>query len=312
MACSPDGGNDVRGFQPDCIAGNDEFDAAYDGFDSGRALALDKVPGPGYDAIFRPTFSSILLLDQSASAAAADPADERLFAAKYFLSWSNVEHVVGLAAFAVDDASSGRLALLPQKPVTIFPLENPSLTVAGRSLFSAVDSLGALEGGVAPLYAALDRTVDFAAARPEEVAAIVVVTDGRDLTCGARSECRARREAVLQKSRDKKVAIMTVGMASPTGAVDREALGALSLASGATSKAAFWVTDPRQLSGVVAVALLHQQDRVESLRARFQIQSTAPGTFVSGRTVLGWVRLRSCFFWEGCSEDYLPFAVRIP
>jgi len=311
MACTPDLTNDAQRFQPDCVSGNDGFDAGYDGFDSGRALSIARIPGPGYDAIFRPTFSSTLLLDQSAAASAADPADARLFAAKYFLTWSHVEHVVGLAAFAADDASSGRIALLPQKPVTIFPVESPGLTTTGRNLFSTVDALATLEGGVAPLYAALDRTIDFAAARPDEVSAIVVVTDGRDPTCGSRSECRARREALLQKSRDKKVAITTIGLASSAAAVDREALGELSRGSGGHSKAAFWTTDPRELSGSVAVALSHQQIQTGTTNARFRIQSSAPGTFVSGHTVIGWVRLHECYEFA-CSDRDISYTIKIP
>jgi hypothetical protein len=54
---------------------------------------------------------------------------------------------------------------------------------------------------------------DFAAADPQQGAeAVIVVTSGRDDTCGTRSECRSMLDAVVRKSKASGVPIVTVGL----------------------------------------------------------------------------------------------------
>jgi len=305
MACVPDPANDGNGMQPDCVAAEDGFDASYAGFDEGRALWIQRSVAQPYDAT---EFKTALLLDQSAGVIVSDPADKRLFATKYLMLRAGERRRFAVAGFAADDATSGQPALLPQKPATILPVDNPQYMSDGRALFQAVDSLATLEGGGAPVFAAIDRMLDFGAAGPQEVSALIVVTDGRDTTCGPASQCRTRRDALLQKSRDKGVTVVTVGLARSPGNWDREAL-AFATQSGSQG-AAFWASEPRQLAPVLDVAERYARGEVDSLRVGFRIRSEAAGTFVSGRTILGRVRFEICPM--DCSYTYVPFAVKIP
>ena len=310
LDCVPDTTNDQPRFQPDCVAGAEGFDMPYAVLDDGSPLASSNVVVCCYDGIWAPSLSSTLLLDQSGTVTASDPGDYRLFAAKYFLTWGELDRRVSLAAFAADDAASGQPALLPQQPLTIFPVENPAAGVAGRELFPVVDALGSLEGGGAPLYDALDRLIDIAAPGPEEIASIFVVTDGRDTTCGTYSQCKERRRQVLQKSRDRKVSITTIGVSAGAAGADREALGALSQASYPGDRAAFWGSYSASLPATLRTALLNQRWPENRRDATFQIQAPTAGTFASGRTVIGTVRIRLCP--EFCGDAEIPFTVEIP
>jgi hypothetical protein len=308
--CVPDTANDGSRFRPDCVAGTEGFDASYAVLNGGKALTIGKSVVCCYDPLSAPALSSTLLLDQSGAVASSDPGDHRLYAAKYFLTRGSRDRRLGLAAFAAHDAATGQPALLPQQPLTIFPLENPVIGAAGRELFPTVDALGSLEGGGAPLYDALDRLIDYAAPGPEQISTIVVVTDGRDTTCGNYSQCKARRDQVLQKSRDRKVSITTVGLSADPAGADYEALGALSQGSYERDRAAFWASDPRQLPAILRTALLNQQWPERRLEATFQIQAPTAGTFAPGRTVIGTVRLEYCP-WD-CFQIAVPFTVQIP
>lgn len=307
MACVPDPANDVGVVRPDCVAGAEGFDAAYSGVNEGRATSIRRVVAQPYDASSRPTFKTMVLLDQSATVTASDPEDKRLFATKFLLTRAEDKRLFALAAFADDDPVSGQPALLPQKPVTLLPVENPQFTSDGRALFPAVDSLAALEGGSAPVLAAIDRMLDFGAAGREEVASLIVVTDGRDTTCGTASQCRARRDELWQKGRDKGVRIVTVGLARSRGDWDREALAFAAQAG--SSGATFWASDPRQLAPIFDIAERYARNEADSLQVSFRIQSNAAGTFVPGRTILGQVGFELCPM--DCSYTYVPFAVTI-
>lgn len=310
LDCTPDTANDVSRFQPDCTAGAEGFDAPYAALNNGQPLASSKVVICCYDGIWAPLLSSTLLLDQSGTVTSSDPGDYRLFAAKYFLTWGELDRRVSLAAFAANDAASGQPALLPQQPLTIFPVENPVVGAAGRELFPTVDTLGSLEGGGAPLYDALERLIDFAAPGPDEISTIFVVTDGRDTTCGTYSQCKERRRQVLQKSRDRKVAITTIGVSADVTGADWEALGALSQGSPNGEQAAFWASYSRDLPATLRTALLNQRWPEARRDATFQIQARTAGTFASGRTVIGTVRIRVCP--EFCGDVDVPFTVEIP
>ena len=198
---------------------------------------------------------------------------------------------------------------MPQKPVTVFPLENPQFTADGRSYFATVDQLGALEGGASPLLAAIDRTLDFAAADPQQDAkALVVVTNGRDNTCGTRSECRSILEALVRKSKASGVAIVAVGLEDAAGTADHEALGLLSQGTG--NGAAFWAPIPTQLPMVLGDVHSFLARSKDTLEVAFRIQSPVVGAFASGRTVIGQVSLEVCPM--SCSYNLIPFVVQVP
>jgi hypothetical protein len=310
LDCVPDTANDGSRFQPDCMAGAEGFDAPYAVLNNGLPLASSRVVVCCYDGIWAPSLSSTLLLDQSGTVISSDPGDYRLFAAKYFLTWGKLDRRVSLAAFAANDAASGQPALLPQQPLTIFPVENPVVGAAGRELFPVVDALGSLEGGGAPLYDALDRLIDLAAPGPDEISTIFVITDGRDTTCGTYSQCKERRRQVLQKSRERKVTITTIGASAGATGADREALGALSQGSHNGDRAAFWGSYSSHLPATLRAALLNQRWPENRRDATFQIQAPRAGTFASGRTVIGTIRIRVCP--EFCGDVDVPFTVEIP
>jgi hypothetical protein len=299
--CSPDPDNDVPRFRPDCVAGADGFDASYEGL----SVAVKRVGAMGH---VKPV-AAALLLDQGTNVVVNDPADARLFAAKYFLTLAGESVRTVLAAFSSDDSASDQFSLLPQKPVTIFPLEKPQFTADGRSFFAAVDQLGALEGGASPLFAAIDRTLDFAVADPQPGArALVVVTNGRDETCGTRSECRSILDALIRKSKVSGVAIVTVGVGDAAGTADHETLGLLS--QGTADGAAFWAPDPQQLTMVLGDVHSLLARSKDTLEVAFRIQSPVVGAFASGRTVIGQVSLEVCPM--GCTYKVIPFVVKVP
>lgn len=299
--CTPDPDNDVPRFRPDCVAGADGFDASYEG----SAVSVRKVDAAGHAT----PGAAALLVDQSTNVVVSDPADARLFAAKYFLALAGESVRTVLAAFSSDDPASGQFSLLPQKPVTVFPLESPRFTADGRSYFATVDQLGALEGGASPLFAAIDRTLDFAAADPHQGAkALVVVTNGRDDTCGTRSECRSVLDALVRKSKASGVAIVAVGLQDAAGTADHEALGLLS--QGTANGAAFWAPDPQQLTMVLGDVHSFLARSKDTLEVAFRIQSPVAGAFASGRTVIGQVSLQVCA-WE-CIPTVIPFVVQVP
>lgn len=299
--CTPDPANDLPRFRPDCVAGAEGFDAAYDG----SAVSVKKVDAAGHAA----PGAAALLIDQGTNVVVNDPADARLFAAKYFLTLADEGARTVLAAFSSDDPASGQFSLLPQKPVTVFPLANPQFTAHGRSYFETIDELAALEGGASPLYAAIDGMLDFAAADPQQGAkAVIVVTNGRDDTCGTRSECRSILDAVVGKSKASGVPIVTVGLGGAAGAADHEALGLLSQA--VANGAAYWAPNPQQLTMVLGDVHSFLARSKDTLEVAFRIQSPVAGAFASGRTVIGQVSLEVCP-WD-CIYTVVPFVVQVP
>ena len=231
-ACSPDANTK----DADCVIGPAGFDSGY------------TVVGPGASNDFLPTFrvnpavgpepySATLMFDQSRSIVQNDPTDARIFSAKEFLKRLGANDTAALAAFASDIPASNLFALIPEKPVTIYPLGNPGFTNNGQSLFPTLDTMANLEGGGTPLYEALCRVMDFsrqkAPAGPRQAA--VVFTDGRDEPGGDTStyECKTI-EQVIDRHTDPDpnvpdVDIFTIGL---SGEVDGEALARLASEGG--------------------------------------------------------------------------------
>jgi Carboxypeptidase regulatory-like domain len=309
-ACTPDPANTVTA-RADCVIGPDGFDAAYAGVGSDEAVEYFWSSNAGLSF---GSFQAVLLVEQSSDFATGDPADRRLFAAKYFLSQATDRgaglHGALFGAFAADQTSSGRLSALPQKPVTLFPVENPEFVTNGRGYSSTVDSLDVLEGGVPALLPAIDRAVDFLAQNAwAGDRAIVVITSGGDETCGTQAECLRQLEAVAAKSNANRVRIVTVGLATATSGVDHGMLGLLSQAS-TQGGATFWLTHPNQMAVAMVDAYSFLGGYKPFVRARFRIESPTAGAFASGRTVLGRVKFLVCP-WD-CEYVSVPFAAKIP
>lgn len=309
-ACTPDPAKTPTGWA-DCVIGPDGFDAAYAGVGSDKAVEHYWWSNAG---LHFGSFQAVVLVEQSSDFATGDPADRRLFAAKYFLSHATDRgaglHGALFGAFAADQVSSGRLSALPQKPVTLFPVENPQFVTNGRGYSSTVDSLDVLEGGVPALLPAIDRAVDFLAQNAwAGDRAIVVITSGGDETCGTGAECLRRLEAVAAKSNANRVRIVTVGLATGTGGVDHGLLSLLSQAythGGAT----FGLAHPNQMAAAMVDAYSFLGGYKPFVRARFRIESPTAGAFASGRTVLGRVKFLACP-WD-CEFVTVPFAAKIP
>jgi hypothetical protein len=121
-------------------------------------------------------------------------------------------------------------------------------------------------------------------------------------------ECQKVRDALIRKSRDYGVDIVTVGLAHAKGEADRESLGLLT--GGTPHGAAFWASDPKQLAPILGSVREFLSDTKRILKADFRVQSPVAGAFAPGRTVLGQVRLEVCP-WD-CYYTNIPFVVRVP
>ena len=322
VPCTPNPSDDLGSVGSDCVAGKDGYDVGYAnwipadydparGNPWGRAVSIETLPRPaGADPLAGFQISAALLIDQSDSVTTADLEDMRLIAAKYFMKRMTVIDRAVLAGFAADDDHSGRPALLPQKPVTIFPVEQPRFATGVRDSFATIDGLASLEGGASSLYAAIDRMLDFTAAEAPAAStrALVVLSDGQDATCGTPADCRLRREALIRKSRDTGIAMVMVGVAGVGTDVAREALG--TLAQGAPGSAVFWTDDPRELPNALGAVSQYLRGLRLSYDATFRVVATEDGAFAPGRTVFGTVQLEECP-WD-CFYLQVPFVVTIP
>ena len=305
--CEPDTADDTPVFRSNCVEDSVAFDAPYDA--PGYTKALDGAPVPGGGAT---PFSVAVLLDQGGAIALNDSADVRLFAVKYFLSMLNAEDRVVLSAFASDDIAGPR-ALLPDKPVTMLPDDvSPTFAASDKAaLFPIVDSLGALEGGASPLYAAIDRMLDFTAQNtsPDRRRAVVVLTTGVDKTCGSAAQCLTARQTLTTKARSTGVSIIVIGLGSGSEPVDIVALSELAEGS---SGALLWTNDSSQLPAMIRGLSQILDGSAETFEARYQIQSPTDGAFHSGHTVLGKVTVQFTLCPFDCFSVDVPFAARIP
>lgn len=307
--CVPGAANGVPGVPADCIVDPAGFAAGY----SGAQASADPEPWLNQPSGQAGTFETVLLMDQGVDLANQDPADRRLFAAKYLLASkggdSGGQQRVLLGAFAADDASAGHYSPLPQKPLTLFPVENPGWTADGRGLFPLVDSLATLEGGAGALLAAVDKALDFAAANPSSrTRGLVVVSDGSDAACLSEGDCLQRLDAVIAESKALGVRTVTIGFVGSGTAAQQESMNLL--AQSEPGGAALWLDNPSQLGAAIADAQSVLADTKPAVWATFRLESATPGAFASGRTVLGMVQFEDCP-WD-CYEITVPFAVKIP
>jgi len=303
--CEPDSANDSPAFVADCVAGSAGFDAPYAGAESKKASKVAYLGGTGNLDL---RYSATLMIGQDDQTVLADPGDQRLLAARYFLeAASQNSSPVLLAAFAANDPIGGRPSLLPQQPVTLFPTGSPQFTTNGRSYFGTLNTLATMEGGASPLLAAIGHMIDFnaGAAGARKPALLVVSGPGND--CGAATACRAQVLQLVERSRATGVPVVSVGVHA-RGSGDHEVLGLL--AGGADGSAAFWLDEPKQLSNTLRTLGPWLSGDAPSLEATFRIRSPVPGAFASGRVIKGQVDVGICP-WD-CYLVPVPFALRIP
>jgi hypothetical protein len=299
LPCEPDTGNDAVDFGAECVEGG--LDANYDG----AALAANWVePATTSDPL-----AVVLLVDQGAGVTAADPDDRRLLAARYLQTRFGANDHVAVAAFAADDAATGDVALLPDQPVTLYPVSPSGFTTEGRAYFPAIDSFLALEGGASPLYAASEEMIDFAAAQAPDGTRRAVVAQASGISdCASVAECRSAQDSLRQHSAIADVHFAVVGFPDPSQLAARKKLGALAQSALGTI---FWAQDPMQVPTVIGRIPAILSGRHPAVDVTMRLKSPVAGTFASGRTVFGTLRVVVCP-WECTESADVPFTLHIP
>ncbi len=286
--CAPDADTN----EADCVVGPAGFDAGYSVVGPGPAPSFERIPGGPPQP-----YAAALLFDQSDSMIRNDPTDARLYSAKEFLASLGGSDVGAMAAFA-----SGDGALIPQRPVTIFPVGAPSFFSDGTRLFSDVDSLAVLEGGRTPLYEALCRTMEFTDAQaPAGVRrAVVLFTDGRnDVGSTTGFSCLTEADTIA-KSVATGVDMFTIGL---SGEVDGVVLATLADAGNGIFLFAEDVTQLIPIYGSLG-ALLSRS--LTTYRLTYRISTDEADAFQAGRSVRGTLAVITA-----SNPVNLPFVVRI-
>lgn len=297
-------------FSPDCIRFNNDAqgDAPYTVV-SGTPGAGDweEIPGlPEED------YAAALMLDQSGSVNATDPTGARLISAKAFVQSVQPQNndAVLLSAFADDNEQQA--ALIPETPLTTF---GPFRT-DGSVYFDTLETLRDQAAGGTPLYRSLFpeptdpnndpaftvgliETVDDTAPAGKRNA-IVIFTDGDDSECGGPNVCRAKRDRVVIQSNARNVDLFTIGLSVD---VNFEALGELARGGNGVFLFAESAEQLIPLYGSLG-ALLSRS--LLTYKVRWTVQSSTAGTFASGRSVLGKVRVDA-----GVGQFDVPFIVGI-
>jgi hypothetical protein len=302
IPCSPDNGNDGTTFTADCVEGGAGSDAGY----AGTTLSKTWVhPSPVADPL-----SIGLLLDQGASLAVTDPANRRLLGAKYVQTRLDSNDQVALAAFATDDVGTGEVALLPVKPLTIFPVDAPAFTSDGQGYFATIDSLANLEGGASPLHEALGELIDFtaSAAPADSRKAVVVLASGGVGNCSTPAACKANQDSLREKSESSGVSIVAVGLSSTSGATDRKKLGTWAQSQ---QGSVFWAQDAAQVPTIFGRVPEILDGRHGALDVMVRLESPVVGAFASGSTIVGTLEIEVCP-WDCSDAVHVPFALRVP
>jgi hypothetical protein len=299
--CTPTVADDSPQFTANCIDGPAGFDAPYTG-----SIAIT---GWLQRATDHSALAVSLLLDQGSNVVIDDPTDRRLFAAKYLQTRLDAGDQVVTAAFASDDLSAGQPALLPDKPVTIYPVDNPQFTTDGLGYLGTIDSLAALEGGASPLYASIDRMIDFTAANAPIDArrAVVILSSGRDESCGSSDACWSTQEALIEKSAAEGVPMIAVGLGAPSVHTNTRALGVFAQGE---NDVVFWADNPQGLATILGAVPAILGGQYPAMNVTIHLETPVAGAFASGRLVSGFVDFLVCP-WD-CNAIAIPFAVRIP
>ncbi len=247
-------------------------------------------------------YAAALTFDQSRSIIINDPTDARIYSAKEFLKGLGGNDRAALAAFADNIATPNGTALIPVKPVTIYPVGSPSFVADGTTLFPTLDTLAVLEGGGTPLYQAICEVIDFAAAQPMPAGqrkAAVVFTDGKNEPGSQTYPCKTVDQAIA-RSKAAGVDIFTIGL---SGDVDGEALAKLAEGGNGTFLFAEDVTQLIPIYGSLGNLLSRS---LTTYKLTYRISTDTAGTFAAGRSVLGSLAVNA-----GGTPISLPFILRI-
>jgi len=277
---------------PDCLSdGSSTFDAPYTVTGPGPAPSFQEVPGGIAKA-----YAAALLFDQSLSIKTNDPTDARLYSARVFLDGLGGADRASLSALAY-----GNAALIPEKPVTIYPVGNPGFVADGSIFYPTLEALATQEGGQTPLYEGLCQVMDFSAANapPGLDKAVIVFTDGKNDGNPAGAACKTADESIA-KSAGTGVDIYTVGL---SGEVDGQTLAAL--ADGGNG-AFMFAEDTAQLVTIYGSLGNLLSGSLTTYKLTYTITTNAAGGFASGRSVLGRLNVNT-----GAGTVTLPIVVRI-
>ena len=286
----------------ECVEGPGNSTATYTGETLSSGLAeSDPVADP---------LAIALLIDQGERVIVDDLADRRLLGAKYLPTRLAAGDTITVAAFAADDANAGQFALLPNQPVTNFPVDNPAFTTDVNSYGPAIESLAALEGGGSPMYEALGEMVAFTAgtASSESRRAVVAVASYGAGDCGNPAECSATQQALLEQSAATGVAVLAVELADSIGRFDRQRLGPLAQAD---QGAVFWAQEADQIPTILGRIPEVLDGRHPAIDVTIRLQSPVAGAFESGNTVTGTLRVMACP-WDCDLPMSFPFGLRVP
>jgi hypothetical protein len=250
-------------------------------------------------------YAAALEFDQSTSIRTNDPTDARLFSAEEFLKGLGADDRVALSAFADDGSTAGNAALIPEKPVTIYPVGAPSFFQQSNvsELFPTLDALAVLEGGATPLYEAICRVIDFSSANapagPRK--AVVVFTDGRNQPgIGVGSYICNTVAAAVDRSKTQGVDIFTIGL---SGNVDGLALGTLAAEGNGVFLFAEDVSQLITIYGSLGNLLSRS---LTTYKLTYRIGTDVAGTFQVNRRIRGALSVDT-----GSTTVNLPFVVRI-
>ena len=202
------------------------------------------------------------------------------------------------------------LSLLPEQPVTFYPLQSPGLISPDEALLGDLDAQGSLEGGATPLFESFAQVRQFLEDNVSVPVGtrrwIVVLADGRDDTCGDRASCLAGLQSAVDSVQSGGVNVLTIGLQSGADQGDQRDLSRLTEYSGLS----LWVKDPNQLGIVFDTLRGVLAGTAPTQSALFRLESSTAGAFQSGRTVRGRLRFEECPF--DCSTMEFPISVRIP
>lgn len=316
--CAARAGDELAQLGPRCIRGADGRDASYSFArvnDLGPVKTIERQGTP---------WAVGLLIDQSNAGLSPDwlPNDSRVFAAKRFSDRILPATPLVLGAFASDEPS-GSASRLPQRPVTLFPVESPAFLTSRAEAFGLLNNLHSLVGGGAPLYEAIVEGVDYMAARtpPERSRALVVLADGADTTCGTPAQCAALRRDVIDRARDAEVQLFLVG-GSPSdctpdwvgwegcqGPSDNEGIQLLAREGGFP----IVVGNAPDLGPAMELARQWLQPSMGVQDIGLRLTSETAGAFAPGATVMGALtgaNASQCPW--GCQVHQLIFSVEIP
>ncbi len=301
MDCEPDPDNDVPTPVAECVSGPGTEDVAYTADTAGEPTAFRAFQGGPAEP-----YAAALLVDMSRLAALNDPDNSRLYGMRYFLGKRFADTPVALGAFAADDIANGEHRELPSEPLTLLV---PPFAAPDADLHTAIGALDGLQGGSAPLYAALTKMLDVidADAPAGLPHAIVVLTDGRDDNCGDLQQCAAQRQSLAEKSRNASTRIIAVGYVTPDG--DRGALDELTRETGGFT---LWAEQPTQTALLLEKVGQFLDKSATTYEIDLGITSLTEGAFHADQVVLGTLHAQFLSGWGDSAPTTVPLRIVVP